>query len=114
MGFDGKVYTRVECPFSTKVLVFLAEAKLLDTIELDEIDSRAALDKLKEESGKENISVPCLEFGGQFMCESDDIISFLCEKYDIEEEGLVVLATFRRGIFKDYLRINDPFKKLFL
>lgn len=77
---NPRLYFSNTCPYSQKVLRFIEKNNiLLDKAETSEGDN---LEKLVELGGMDQ--VPALFVNDEMMYESDDIIKFLGEKFDVE------------------------------
>ncbi|MDR2106316.1 MAG: glutathione S-transferase N-terminal domain-containing protein [Coriobacteriales bacterium] len=73
------LYYSPTCPFSLKVLRFLEKNGII--IDLKSTMEAENLQKLRE-VGKKN-QVPCLFIGGKALYESDDIISYLAQRFGV-------------------------------
>lgn len=74
------LYSGSFCPFCKKVEGFIKSEDLQDKVSIVNINKDAeARDRLVEGGGKSQI--PCLEYEGSWLYESNDIINWLEEKY---------------------------------
>jgi hypothetical protein len=95
-GFKAKAYVKEGCPFSFKFLVFMAEAGLLDRIEIVRLAPEdPAFDetkaRLSEGLGKP-ATFPTVEIEpGRFMADSDRLIERFAELEGIRAAELPVL-----------------------
>ena len=75
---DYKLYVGTVCRFCKKVENFMEENNInIPLVNINE-DKKAMLE-LMEKGGKRQ--VPCLYHDGEYLYESDDIITFLKENY---------------------------------
>jgi hypothetical protein len=118
-AFKAKAYVKEGCPFSFKFLVFMAEAGLLDRIEitrLDENDSgfEAAKQRLSEHLGK-TATFPTVEVEqGRYMTDSDRVIEHFAQREGRQPDGMPVLSFYKQTIFPQLIelfRIKNPGKK---
>lgn len=108
-NFTPKAYLKSSCPFCFKLVMFLAEAKLMDKVEIIRIESsdEAALshyrDLLQKATGKA-ASFPTVELSpGEFSSDSDGLIDYFGEKYSVELSSLPGLAYYKDNLFPAYL-----------
>jgi glutaredoxin 2 len=81
-----RLYVKDGCPYSSKVLAFMAEANVLRdfSLELDTPENRKII---KKSCGK--ATFPALEISpGELMAESNDIIDALADEYEINPNSL--------------------------
>ena len=73
---DYKLFVGTVCPLCKKVENFMEEENIeLEVVNINE--NREAMEELIEKGGKRQ--VPCLYHDGEYLYESDDIITFLKE-----------------------------------
>jgi|SRR5690554_563986 len=110
-GFKAKTYVKEGCPFSFKFLVFMAEAGLLDRIEIVRLAPEdPAFDetkaRLSEGLGKP-ATFPTVEIEpGRFMADSDRLIERFAELEGIRAAELPVLSFYKETIFPQLLELH--------
>lgn len=89
---DAKLFFTNSCPYCQKVIRFIEKHNIL--VDRMEVAIPANKEILVELGGDDQ--VPALLVNDEIMYESDDIIKFLAEKFDIEvtEEDFVTDANF--------------------
>lgn len=98
----AKAYIKEGCPFSFKFLAFMAEAKLLDEIEIvrlreGESEYEATRTKLAAELGK--ASFPTVEIErGRLMADSDRLIEHYAARAGLQPDEMPVLSLYKQGI----------------
>jgi glutathione S-transferase len=114
-----KAYVKEGCPFSFKFLVFMAEAGLLDRIEIvrlneNDPDFEAARQRLSDQLGKA-ATFPTVEVEpGRYMTDSDRVIEHFAQREDLQADNLPVLSFYKQTIFPQLIelfRIKNPGKK---
>jgi hypothetical protein len=109
-AFKAKAYIKEGCPFSFKFLTFMAEAGLLDEIEivrLREGDAgyEATKAKLSAELGK--ASFPTVEIEpGRFMADSDRLIEHYATRADVQLDDMPVLSLYKQGILPKLFELH--------
>jgi hypothetical protein len=110
-AFKAKAYVKDGCPFSFKFLEFMAEAKLLDEIEivrLHEGDTgfEAARKRLSEHLGKP-ASFPTVEVRpGHYMTDSDRLIEHYAQRHGFRADELPVLSLYKQTIFPKLIELH--------
>jgi hypothetical protein len=108
--FKGKAYVKEGCPFSFKFLTFMAEAKLLDEIELVRVregdsDYEATKRKLAERLGK--ASFPTVELEPErYMADSDRLIEHYAKRASVRPDEMPVLALYKEGILPKLVELH--------
>ncbi|MFO7287074.1 MAG: glutathione S-transferase domain-containing protein [Gammaproteobacteria bacterium] len=103
-SFKAKVYVKEGCPFSLKLLVFLAEARLLDDVEIVRLDpARPDFDatkaRLTEGLGKP-ATFPTVEIEpGRYMSDSDALVEHFARAYGVRPEALRVFPFYKETVF---------------
>lgn len=89
---DAKLFFTNSCPYCQKVIRFIEKHNIL--VDRMEVAIPANKEILVELGGDDQ--VPALLVNDEIMYESDDIIKFLAEKFDIEvtDEDFVTDANF--------------------
>lgn len=109
-GFKPKAYIKVGCPFSFKFLVFMAEAGLLDDIEIVQVrdgdaDYEAARTKLTEKLGK--ASFPTVEIEpDRYLADSDRLIEHFAAQAGLRPDALPVLSLYKQGILPKLVELH--------
>lgn len=96
-----KVYVKPGCPFSTKFIVFLADAQLLDkvTVEFDTDENRAYLEKC---TGKKP-TFPALEVDTEKVkYETQDLIEMCARVHNIDPAQLYAYNFYTNGLFINF------------
>ena len=109
--FRAKAYVKEGCPFSFKFLAFMAEASLLDEIEIvrlreGDADYEAAKQKLSEHLGKP-ASFPTVEIEpGQYMTDSDRLIEHYAQRAALQPDEMPVLSLYKQGILPKLFELH--------
>jgi hypothetical protein len=109
-GFKAKAYVKHGCPFSFKFLVFMAEAGLLDRIEIVRMNPQdpgfeAEKEKLGEQLGKA-LTFPTVEVEpGQFQTDSDRLIERYAAEAGLKPDALPVLSFYKQTIFPQLIEL---------
>jgi hypothetical protein len=108
--FTAKAYIKVGCPFSFKFLAFMAEAQLLDEIEIVRVregdaDYEAAKRKLAEHLGK--ASFPTVEVEpGKYLADSDRLIEHYAQREGLRIDEMPVLSLYKQGILPKLIELH--------
>ena len=108
--FKAKAYIKHGCPFSFKFLVFMAEAGLLDRIEIirmkpDSPGYEAEKKKLDEHLGKP-ATFPVVEVEpGQYATDSDRLIERYAAEAGLKPAALPVLSFYKEAIFPQLIEL---------
>jgi hypothetical protein len=109
-AFTAKAYVKEKCPFSFKFLVFMAEARLLDRIDIVRLNPQdpgfeATKQKLSEHLGKAT-TFPVVEVEpGQYMTDSDRLIERYAEQAALKVEAMPVLSFYKETIFPQLIEL---------
>ncbi len=109
-AFEPKLYAKLNCPFSFRVVLFLAEAGLLERFTLIECDPDASEFEaqrafLSEVTGKP-ASFPTVEVApGVYRSESDALIAHYASEHQIDLATLPALDFYARGVFRSVIRL---------
>lgn len=109
-GFKAKAYIKEGCPFSFKFLVFMAEAELLDEIEIlrlrdGEPEYEAARAKLTEALGK--ASFPTVETEpNRYLADSDKLIEHYAGRASLQPDEMPVLSLYKKGILPKLFELH--------
>lgn len=110
-GFKAKAYVKEGCPFSFKFLVFMAEAGLLERIEIvrmspDDPSFEATKQRLAEKLGKP-ATFPTVEIEpGRYMADSDGLIEHYAGRERRDAGALPVLAFYKQTIFPQLVELH--------
>lgn len=106
--FKPRAYLKEGCPFSFKYLVFMAEAGLLDEIEIVRVregtpEYEAAKQKISEHLGKP-ASFPSVEIEpAQYMTDSDRLVEHFAQRHGLRPDDMPVLSFYKGTIFPQLL-----------
>lgn len=107
------LYVGDKCPFSAKVMILFSECNLLADTKIIHVTSKEK-ENLRIKTGKEHVTVPCLETEQGVIFDSDAIIEHVLSQNGLKETDLVVYPAFKENIFKDYLLMHEELSKLHL
>ena len=108
--FRAKAYVKEGCPFSFKFLTFMAEANLLDEIEVvrlreGDADYEATRRKLAERLGK--ASFPTVELApDEYMSDSDRLIEHYAKRAGLRPDEMPVLSLYKQGILPKLFELH--------
>ena len=108
--FRPKAYIKEGCPFSFKFLAFMAEAKLLDEIEIVRVregdaDYEATRHQLAAHLGK--ASFPTVEIEpGKYLADSDRLIEHYAKRAGLRPDELPVLSLYKQGILPKLFELH--------
>lgn len=111
-GFKAKTYVKEGCPFSFKFLVFMAEAGLLDRIEIVRLAPEdPAFDetkaRLSEGLGKP-ATFPTVEIEpGRYMSDSDALIEHFARAHGRQPDAMPVLAFYKETVFPQIAALHE-------
>lgn len=97
-AFRPTLYFNAQCPFCLKVKIFLLEAGLRDTVDVEEFEpgsdaEREIRQKLAPHLVK--VTAPAAELApGEYIADSDAIVARLAEDAGIDPGALRVLKTY--------------------
>ena len=102
--FTPKAYLKVDCPYSFKYLLFMAEAGLLDRIEVIRCDPKnAAFERVKLKlaaATNEPATFPTVEIEpGRYQSDSDQLIEYYAQRNNVYPGDLPALMFYKQGIF---------------
>lgn len=109
-AFRARAYIKEGCPFSFKFLTFMAEARLLDDIEIVRLrESDAAYEatkaKLAGQLGK--ASFPTVEIEpGRLMADSDRLIEHYAKRAGLNPDAMPVLSLYKQGILPKLFELH--------
>ena len=110
-NFRGKAYLRTDCPYSFKYLLFMAEARLLDQIEIIRCDPAAPdFERMKAHlaaatGGK--ATFPTVEIEpGRYLADSDRLIEHYAARNSVDPGALAALSFYKQGIYPQLLRMH--------
>ena len=107
----AKAYVKEGCPFSFKFLAFMAEAKMLDEIEIvrlreGEAEYETAKRKLGEHLGKA-ASFPTVEVEpNRYMTDSDRLIEHYASRKGLRPDEMPVLSLYKQGILPKLFELH--------
>lgn len=109
--FKPKAYVKQGCPFSFKFLVFMAEAGLLDEIDVvpmseEDPNFDAEKERLSKGLGKA-ATFPTVEVEpGRFASDSDQLIEHFAERHDVDSGALTVLPFYKDTILPKLFELH--------
>ena len=109
-NWNAKAYVKVGCPFSFKFLAFMAEAQLLDEIEIVRVQEGdaeydAVKRKLEEHLGK--ASFPTVEIEpNRYMSDSDRLIEYYAKREELRTDEMPVLSLYKQGILPKLFELH--------
>ena len=107
----AKAYVKEGCPFSFKFLAFMAEAKMLDEIEIVRLregttDYETAKQKLTEHLGKP-ASFPTVEVEpNRYLADSDRLIEYYANRKGLRPDEMPVLSLYKQGILPKLFELH--------
>jgi hypothetical protein len=110
VAMKAKAYIKEGCPFSFKFLAFMAEAKLLDELEIVRVregdaDYDAAKRKLEEHLGK--ASFPTVEIEpNRYLADSDRLIEHYAQRHELKPDEMPVLSLYKQGILPKLFELH--------
>ena len=102
--FTPKAYLKEGCPFSFKYLLFMAEARLLDRIEVIRCNPESAeFEGIKAKlaaATNEPATFPTVEVEpGRYQSDSDQLIEYYARTNKVVLSDLPALSFYKEGIF---------------
>ena len=102
--FTPKAYLKEGCPYSFKYLLFMAEAGLLDRIEVVRCQPESAgFERIKAmlaAATNAPATFPTVEIEpGRYRSDSDRLIDYYARANDIDPGDLPALSFYKQGIF---------------
>ena len=113
--FKPRAYVKEGCPFSFKYLVFMAEAGLLEEIEIVRLreaapDFQAVKRNLREHLGK-SATFPTVEVEPtRYLSDSDRVIEHFARQHDLRPDDMPVLSFYKETIFPQLLEHHKEAK----
>ena len=109
--FKAKAYLRTDCPYSFKYLLFMAEARLLDQIEIIRCDPEAPdFERVKAHLAAvtgAKATFPTVEIEpGRYQSDSDRLIEHYASMNGVDAEALIALSFYKKGIYPQLLRMH--------
>lgn len=112
VSFKPKAYIKEGCPFSFKLLLFLAESGMTGQVDIIRCDPESPqFEEIKSrlQAGLHKpATFPTVEIEpGRFLSDSDDLIEHYASLYHIEVNKLPVLSFYLQTIFPQLLRLHE-------
>jgi len=109
--FKAKAYLKEGCPFSFKFWLFVIEAGLEDHIDVVRCNPQdAGFESLKAKLAaalRKPASFPTVEIEpGRYQADSDELIAWYAERYDIDVDALPALAFYEETIFPQIVEFH--------
>ena len=106
--FKARAYIKEGCPFSFKYLVFMAEAGLLDEIEILRLrEGTPSYDQAKQELSKhlgKAATFPTVEAEpGRYLSDSDRLIEHFARRHGLQPDDMPVLSFYKQTIYPQLL-----------
>lgn len=110
--FRAKAYIKEGCPFSLKFLIFMAEAKLLDEIEIVRLDpSDPDFEPTKARLGDglgQPATFPTVEIEpGRYMSDSDALIAHYAERSGRRADTMPVLSFYIETVLPQVAELHQ-------
>ena len=108
--FKAKAYVKEGCPFSFKFLVFMAEAGLLDRVDIIRMKPQdpgfeAEKEKVSKRMGKP-MTFPTVEVEpGQYQTDSDQLINRYAAEAGLTPDSQPVLSFYKQTIFPQLIEL---------
>jgi len=104
--FSAKAYLKDGCPFSFKYLLFMAEAKLLDRIEIVRCNPQSAgFEAIKAKltaATHRPATFPTVEVEpGRYQSDSDQLIEYYARTNNVVSKNLTALSFYKESIFPE-------------
>ncbi|WP_221794875.1 hypothetical protein [Oceanobacter mangrovi] len=116
--FKPVAYLKDSCPFCFKLVMFLAEAGLMDKVEIirikgdDEAEMNHYHQLLQGKTGA-TASFPTMELApGEFSSDSEGLISHFAAEYGVDVATLAGLAYYKDNLFPAYIARFKELKAL--
>jgi len=109
--FTPKAYLKEGCPFSFKYLLFMAEARLLDRIEVIRCSPESAeFEGIKAKlaaATNEPATFPTVEVEpGRYQSDSDQLIEYYARTNKVVLSDLPALSFYKEGIFQQLQELH--------
>ncbi|HEY9578670.1 MAG TPA: glutathione S-transferase N-terminal domain-containing protein [Rhizorhapis sp.] len=107
--FRPVLYVNQRCPFCLKLMIFLSEAGLLARFDVrkftpGDANEQAVRDELAPHF--EKVSFPVVQVApGQYMKDSDALISHYAAEASIDPSGMVLLNYYTSGVFEQFITL---------
>uniref|UniRef100_A0A7S0T5W2 Glutaredoxin domain-containing protein n=1 Tax=Erythrolobus madagascarensis TaxID=708628 RepID=A0A7S0T5W2_9RHOD len=111
------LYVRAGCPFCTRLLIFLAEAGLMNRVEVVVVDGNEQLLKSLAEMGRlqqsnsgehEKVTFPAAEVArGVLEMETDRLIEWFSGAFGVKREQMYVLPFYENGVMKNQRKLVE-------
>ena len=102
--FKPQAYLKDGCPYSFKYLLFMAEAGLLDRVDVVRCDpASATFDAVKRKLAKatgRDATFPTVEVAPQrYVTDSDELIEHFARESDVDPRTLPALSFYKETLF---------------
>ena len=110
--FKPKAYLREGCPFSFKLLLFLAESGMASQVEIIRCNpgtAEFATIKSRLEAGlHKSVTFPTAEIEpGRYLCDSDALIEHFAAQRGVDVRRLPAFSFYLQTIFPQLLRLHQ-------
>lgn len=113
----SKTFLLQTCPFCFKFLLFMTEAGLRDQIEVVTFDAEATNYQEKRAELKtllgRDAAFPTVEIElGVYLSDSDALIEHYAKKHGVDQEKLMTLEYYKKGVFSKVISLFMENKEL--
>ena len=110
--FKPKVYLKEGCPFSFKLLVFLAESGITGQVEVIRCNAAApefeTIKSTLQAGLRKPATFPAAEIEpNRYLSDSDALLEHFASKNDVDIGGLPALSFYLQTIFPQLLRLHE-------
>jgi hypothetical protein len=111
-SFKPKAYLKEGCPYSFKFLLFMAEARMLDRIDVIRCDEQsAAFNKVREKltaaTGRD-ATFPTVEIEpGRYLSDSDRLIEHYARASNVDPDDLPALSFYKETVFPQLEKLHE-------
>lgn len=114
--FKPKVYLKEGCPFSFKLLLFLAESGMTGQVEVIHCDPEApefsAIRSRLEAGLRKPATFPTAEIApDRYLSDSDALVEHFASQRHVDTNTLPALSFYRQTIFPQLLRLHEQDRK---
>lgn len=114
--FKPKVYLKEGCPFSFKLLLFLAESGMSRQVQVIRCDPEApefsAIKSRLEAGLRKTATFPTAEIEpDRYLSDSDALVEHFASKHQVDINTLSALSFYLQTIFPQLLRLHEQDRK---
>mmetsp|Transcript_10633 Transcript_10633/g.28363 ORF Transcript_10633/g.28363 Transcript_10633/m.28363 type:complete len:149 (-) Transcript_10633:330-776(-) len=106
-GEPVEVYVRAKCPFCTRLLIFLAEARLLDRVRVAVVDGDEHLLRRLREHAARDVTFPAARFerDGSIEMDTETLMRSFEQRFAVDRADLFVLRFYTDGVMKNQSKL---------